>query len=420
MRILIQPRPQSESQAGGDYAQLMATLDPLRALGVQVDISTDPHAELSDYDLVHLFSAIEPLPALNYYFNARRQNKPVVAMPIYWNQVRYWEETVVHLDEIRDPRTAAVERLRRETFACEEGIVVRGVDALLPNSTPEAEQLIAQYGVPREKVRVIHNGVNPLFGEGNAARFVEQHGVHDFILCVGFVDARKNQLQLIRTLRDDPRPLVLIGNPLHREYYDACQREAKERTRAPVLFLPKQPPSVLADAYAAARAHALISWQDVAPLVTLEAAAAGCPQVITTECGMRDYFQDADGKAVQFVDPGDPAAIRRAVDTAWNSPRTLELAAQIRSRYTWENTARALAEVYATTLNTPRAPNEVYDLAELADRLEQRVKLLEGLLEEQARVARELEGWAHDLERRLMSHPNRLAQLKNFFRWSKG
>src|SRR4051794_15594580 len=91
MRVLIQPRPEAPTRQGGDWLQLQATLEPLRTLGVDADIDTHFEADLATYDLCLIWNCVEPLPALHFYLNARRQNKPVALMPFYWTMTRLFE-----------------------------------------------------------------------------------------------------------------------------------------------------------------------------------------------------------------------------------------------------------------------------------------------------------------------------------------
>lgn len=414
MNVLIQPRPQAEARRGGDYLELLATLEPLRELGVNAKVSTDPRADLSAFDVCYIFNTVEPVPALGYYFNARRQGKVVVTRPIYWTLTRWWDSLNPMQGGKSDPRADEIERVRRQVYLLRQQILLRGSDMVLPLSRPEADRLTCDLKVQPEKMRVVHLGITSGYGRGDAARFASRFGVSDFILSVGEVAPRKNLLALIRALRDDPRPLVFIGAPGQTDYVAACERAAAERTHGGVHFLGRQPPEVVADAYAAARVHVLVSIYDVAPIVTLEAALAGCPVVITTECGMSDYF----GDSAFYCDPDDFDAIRRAVDGAWHAPRATELGKRLSTEFTWARTARETRDAFEWALErgagTPDHSEELLALTELMD---QPIPLLWEMVEEQARSARELERWARDLNGQLNMQDTPAARLK---KWTRG
>ena len=59
----------------------------------------------------------------------------------------------------------------------------------------------------------------------------------------------------------------------------------------------------MASAYHAAAAHALPSWAEGAALANLEAAAAGCPIVVSDRSSEFEYF----GDLATYCDPADPA-----------------------------------------------------------------------------------------------------------------
>lgn len=398
MRILIQPRPKALTEGGGDYLELQYTLEQLRALGVQADVSADRHADVSAFDLVEIFNVVEPAPSLAFYLNARRQNKPVIVRPFYWSLRRLWNAQLNKDGARADPRAERVLDLEHQVYAQRLGILLRGADRVLPLSQLESEHLVGEYGVPRERLHPVPMGVHSLFANGNAERFYQQFGVRDFILCVAEIALRKNQINLLRALVDDARPLVFMGQSVQAEYDAECQRLAARREN--VLFIPKQPRATVADAYAAARVHALASLYDVAPLVTLEAASVGLPQVVTTECGMRDYLRDD----AQYCDPDDFAGIRRAIDRAWHTPRNPELAARIVREFTWERTARERRAVYERVIaDGPARVDHRAEVEELATVEDEPLRILWQWLEEQAQTTRELEAWAHQLQAQLQA-----------------
>jgi glycosyltransferase involved in cell wall biosynthesis len=383
MRVLIYVRPTANEDRGGDWLQLLAQLDALRACGIEPEISTDAHADLQLYDLVLIWNAIAAASALQYFLNAYRQRKRVVLVPFHWSPARAWNAQG-EWQPIPDTVTAQeLEELRRAIHLQRIGTVVRHSDTVLPLSDLEAEQLFEQFQCPRESMSRIHAGVATSYAGGDAARFREQFGLGDFVLCVGFIAPRKNQLTLIRALRDDPRPLVLLGDVETPAYDRVCREEAETRTRAPVHFLPRQEPAVVADALAAAQVHVLISLYDIGPLVTLEAARAGCPQVVTTECGMRDYF----GDGVTYADPEDLEGIRHAIETACAQPRSQALAERLTREFTWERAGEELASALQRTLAQPyQVPDLSQDLADLTDMLERQNNIAWRMLASRARA----------------------------------
>lgn len=408
MRVLIQPRPAAPVRQGGDWLHLQAVLEPLRALGVQAEISTDVHASLEGFDLCLIWSAVEPQLALPYLFNAWRQDKRVAFMPIYWTLTRLWKADAALRGMDANEAMREMEHLQRERYMALEKILVRGADVLTPNSESEAERLYQDFGVPRERMHVSHYGTTNNFADGKAERFREFVDAPEFVLSVGLIGPRKNQLNLIRALRDLERPLVLLGDVENEAYAQEC-RKAAAQNRARVYFVPRKPQEVVADAYAAARVHAIISLHDIGPLVALEAAVAGVPQVVTTECSMQNYL----GAPTVFVDPEDLGAIADAVKRVENEPRTQALSQQLLRTWTWTRAAKELRAGLEWVLAQPRAAYDPFpEMMRSEELLERQVECLWRALGTQTENARRVETWAHELNAQLQAQRSLGARVK--------
>jgi glycosyltransferase involved in cell wall biosynthesis len=167
------------------------------------------------------------------------------------------------------------------------------------------------------------------------------------VLCVGRIEPHKNQLGLMRALKDLPGITLTVVGPLHPHhsgYYEQCRQEAAIAKN--VTLLPSVPHEQLPGLYARHRTHALASWYETTGLVSLEAAAAGCTVVTTNRGHAEEYF----GGDAWYCDPAEPTSIRRAVETAMVSAPSVELLDRIRSRYTWHQTAQKTLAAYETVL----------------------------------------------------------------------
>lgn len=408
MRVLVQPRPQAPINKGGDWWQLMPLLEPLRELGVHTDISTDAHASLADYDACLIWNSVEPLAVMPYYFNARRQHARVGLMPIYWRLARLWElDASLRGMDVNEPMRE-MERLRRETYNAHERILLHGAEVLHPNSEMEAGHLQNDFGVAPEKIFVSHYGTLDEFAHGVAERFRAIVDEKDFVLCVGQIAPRKNQLTLIRALRDSNKPLVFLGDAENEAYMQLCRDEA-QKNRARVYFIPRQTREVVADAFAAARVHAIVSIYDVGPQVTLEAAVAGVPQVVTTECSMPSYL---DAPTV-FVDPDDVEGIARGVEQVWNEPRTHAMAERLLRDVTWKRAAQELKTGLEWMLAQPPLDYDPFaELFRAQELLQEQIDTLWRLLGEQSQNARQVEQWAHELQAQLRAQKTFGARVK--------
>lgn len=410
MHLLIHPRPIAPTQKGGDWLHLQAVVEPLRALGVHAEISTDARAPLADFDACLIWSAVEPPLALPYLFNAWRQNKHAAFMPIYWSPRRMWDADAAVRGMDQTPAMREFENLQREIYLLREAVLVCGADMLTPNSESEGKRLARDFGVPFERMRVCHYGTSAAFAQGNPARFREFVDAENFVLCVAQIGPRKNQLTLIRALRDFPHPLVLMGDVESEPYAQLC-REAAAQNRARVYFVPRQSQAIVADAFAAARVHIIVSLHEIGPLVALEAAIAGVPQVVTTECSMQDYL---DAPTI-FVDPEDREGMLRGVQELWNAPRPYTLGQQLLQKWTWANAAQELRDGLEGMLAQPRTTYDPYpNLLHADELLEQQIEILWRVLGEQSANARRVEQWAHELQAQLQAQRSLGGRVKTW------
>ena len=127
------------------------------------------------------------------------------------------------------------------------------------------------------------------------------------ILCVGWIDERKNTLMAIQALarlvhRNPEAKLVLVGDSRDSEYRDRLQAfVSKHRLEANVEFFGYADHTQLADQLSRASVLVLPSRQENSPAAVAEAMAAGVPVVAANRCGM-PYMID-EGKTGFLVDP---------------------------------------------------------------------------------------------------------------------
>jgi glycosyltransferase involved in cell wall biosynthesis len=215
-------------------------------------------------------------------------------------------------------------------------------DIVLPNSLSEATQLVRLFGVARERVHTVPNGVLSTVASASPGLFQEHFGADPFVLSVGRIEPRKNTLALIRAIRALGLPLVVIGeaHPAFAHFARDCRRAGGDE----VVWLGRvdHHDPLLASAYAAARVFALPSWFETPGLAALEAALAGLPVAITPYGSTWDYF----GDLVEYARPHDTPDIRRAVAKCWEEGADPRLSRRIATHYLWPKVAQLTAEAY--------------------------------------------------------------------------
>lgn len=360
--------------AGGDMHQIKKTAQHLEQLGVDVTVQYTASPDPRGYDLVHVWNLWFPhqtLPQLKG-IKVAAPDIPVVMTPIYWDMSeKDWaDKTIPRLfAQTTSPQElqAKLSQLAGDTLTMNgrrrsqraepnysgywtyQREILEMVDHLLPNSEREVVNLRQTLGVSLPYT-VIHNGAEPaVFDAATPDLFREKYGLSDFILTVGLVENRKNQLMMLHALKNCGIPLVVIGRNYDRTYLRLCQRHAPPDT----LFIEHLPHEELASAMKAARVFALPSWMECASFANVEAALAGCAMVVSDRTSEPEYF----GDRAYYCDPASVDSIRDAIMKAYryyetDAPKREQLREQFTRMFTWENAAARILGAYQQVLGS--------------------------------------------------------------------
>lgn len=337
LKVLFVSRSNLTTVPAGDMVQVLNTKRALEALGIQVDLVVRTEPKVQGHTLIHLFNTIpihEIMPVYNW---AKQTGLPLVLSPIYWDAAGWVAESAdAQGQEWRLNWWRETQELRKQ--------VIAGADLLLPNAQAEAEKIRADFGLSSLSYKVVPNAADKLYACGNPQAFRRRFKIRgDFVFCSARIDPRKNQLALIEALADTDFQLVFAGNGSDAGYFRRFQAKLGPKIHHLGLLQPRD----LANAYAAAKVHALVSWYDTPGLASLEAALAGC-QIVTTERGSaREYF----GSQAFYCQPNDLGSIRRAVVSAYQAPRSPGLRRLIAEKYTWEQVGRVTKQAYLELLS---------------------------------------------------------------------
>ncbi len=371
MKVLMLSRDDVHTVMGGDTFQMLQTKSELEKLGVEVQLGTINQApRYKDIDLIHVFNWEQLQPVIKTYGRILTDGLPLVLSTIFWFHTGQWfDEAAISRRVWRFANAALGSSLSRMLYEKWQLTKFKwgkqGQDLrrqlflpaqLLPNSFIEMEHLedvLGLNGRLRKRCTVVPNGVvkgffDPLPSPNQ--KFWEEYRLKDFVLEVARIQSAKNQLGLIEALFDTSFPIVFIGqpSPYEQEYVNRCYEQANRRGN--VYFIDPKTPQELAGIYTLAAVHALPSWRETPGLASLEAAAAGCRIVSTSNGSAREYF----GDEAWYCDPRDSRSIREAVMAALDSPSSGKLRDQVLERYTWEAAAKRTLDVYHEVLNSNR------------------------------------------------------------------
>jgi glycosyltransferase involved in cell wall biosynthesis len=380
MRVLMQTRSAVSvaSSPGGDVAQAHETARALNALGIEVRVSSELQPDLTDVDLVHIFNLVRPQDAMVQARHAWRHRRPVALSTVYCDMWEYDSsargglggaiarhagrnsieiaKAVGRAVRSRELHRGLVPLLWPGYRALQHELIER-CDVLLPNSVSELHRIERdlEVEIPQERYVAVPNAVDPEFydadaldGQSPPAHLAEHEGC---VLCVGRVEGRKNQLNVIRALAGSDHRLVLAGPPAanQRAYVEAVRAEVGRH--ANVQWLGAVSAEDKRWLYRLARVHVLASWMETTGLVSLEAAALACALVVSPNGDTREYF---DGVA-QFCRPEDPRSISDAVEVAFRAGPDASLRERVFADYTWDAAAQVTARGYEIALGAEAA-----------------------------------------------------------------
>jgi glycosyltransferase involved in cell wall biosynthesis len=187
--------------------------------------------------------------------------------------------------------------------------------------------LVDLYGLPPDGIVVTPNGVDPAFSPGDGGR-------RDYVLAVGAIQARKNQLAVLRAARAAGLPLVVAGPVKERAAAEELRRGGAQLAGYVEI-------GRLVELYRGAACLVQASRYEGFGLPVLEAMACGTPVVTVPDPALLEVAGDA---AVIVEEASLAEGIGRAVT---ESDRLSRAGIARAARFTWRAAAEATARVYA-------------------------------------------------------------------------
>lgn len=350
MKVLFNVYPSAFQTPGGGEVQLMKTREYLLKLGVDVQLFNQWKDALDECDIFHTFGSVKDSLLIQQV--AKHSGARTALSTICWYDLRSAYHTYT------DPKGRALSLARHfaKLFVPLTPSMRKSLmhvsDILFPNSQMEAEQLVRYFHVPKEKIFVVPNGVDDRFTQADPSAFVKEYGLENFILYVGRIEPRKNQLGFVRAMRGTSQTIVFLGGvlPDYEAYYARCKQEASPN----MYFLDAvgHDSPLLASAYAACNTFVLSSWFETPGLSAMEAALAGAKVVITEGGSTREYFKDM----VHYVRPNDARDIRKTTLAAFAAAKDQRLKSFVRDNYSWNRVAEKTLEGYRRLMEQQPAP----------------------------------------------------------------
>lgn len=373
MKILMQGRIDLINGGGGDKIQIENTAKELKKLGVEVAIKHGYLGDLSDYDLVHAFQLDWVSESYFYAKNAEKCKKPLVLSPIHHSikEVKKFDDEYV-FDFRRISKILFSDQFHRDTFknvyrsllspkkmkatfvSATMGLkkmhqeTLKISNAVLVQTKLEAEDLKNTYGIDFEWFKV-PNGVSDNFL--NLDNCKNELGFDNYIISVGRIEPRKNQLNIIKAverLREKTGQdikLVFIGKKSlvkHLEYSFLFNNILKKEYW--IKYIEAVPYQKMPSYYHFAKVCVSASWFESTGLTLLEALFCGTNAVASGDRA-GEYLENL----ASYCKPDDVDTILNAIEKEFYAPRPI-LPERMKKDYTWENAAKKTLNIYQKVL----------------------------------------------------------------------
>tara|TARA_R110000868_G_scaffold6363_10_gene36154 strand:+ start:5372 stop:6385 length:1014 start_codon:yes stop_codon:yes gene_type:complete len=324
---------------GGLQVQMIESMNALNGMGFDVSLFDWRTEKIEDYDLLHIFSALNS--------NHRMvEAAKAVGVPVVMS-------TVVHPPFPARYRLASemlgkiLGKLTNYSVTTTYHQIRAGVstsDQIIVNGDMELDMMVGQFGASADRVSIIPNAVGQRFFDATPDLFDTRFGIpHPFVVCSASVSPHKNQLAIAKALKGTDIGIVLVGNchKQYESYLEECRSVAGENLHYLGGFAFDDP--VLPSLYAAADALVLPSLSEVMPFAMLECLASGTPAIITRHQSV-DLAQTPN--LFEEIDPHDFTGLRDMTERFVANPATVQACRDFVASYTWENVALQIREVY--------------------------------------------------------------------------
>ena len=357
MKVLYYIRKNYLKHSGGDTIQLFKTKEYLERLGIEINISSSIDVNSNNYDIIHAFNVI-PINPL-YEFVLKHHTKKIVLSTIYWNRDEYYQK-VINKISLKRKLYFATSKIPIINNIINQGLVtkmgfntdesfkeklrycIESSKLILPNSEAEQVNMESELSIKFRSI-VIPNGVDINIQPVSVQEIKRKYSIpDDFVICVGRIEYRKNQAELLKVAKRIGIPVVLVGKVnWHEKKYFKQFKNYKfihiENLTQPELF----------GLYSTAKAHVMPSWFETPGLVSLEAAFMET-QIVTTDRGCTtEYFREH----AFYCSPDSTNSIEKAILESLNHPKDMTAMKKIiENNYTWEIAAQKTFSAYQAVL----------------------------------------------------------------------
>jgi glycosyltransferase involved in cell wall biosynthesis len=224
-------------------------------------------------------------------------------------------------------------------------LAIQGANTLIVLNSRDARALADIFAIPLNRIRVIPVAVSEVFFQTQPDLWRSQYGASPFVLCVGAIQRRKNQLLLVNACNELRLPIVLVGGTLPGEDAYATQvHRAMTRNEELGGRRLRCDDTLLASAYAACNIYVLLSSAETQPASVLQAMALRKPILLAESAYARAYPFDG----LPTTNQHDKEAVKHALLKLWKEQPPSRLPAE----FTEPKVCQLLQAIYSSALTT--------------------------------------------------------------------
>lgn len=271
MKILFDHQTPFPLAHGGLQIQIQRTKEALESLGVEVEYLRWWDGSQRG-DIIHFFGRANP----SHIDFAHNKGMKYVMSELFTGQGSRTKAQLKLQGAVENLLRMSVPPLLLSNFRWD---AYKKTDALIVGTAWEAEVAILLFDPPRGKLHVLANGVEDIF-------FVDPHHApkrEDALVCTATITQRKRVVELAQAAIAAGTPLRILGAPYgEKDPYYARFLEAVAGSSGLVRYEgPIAARDQLARVYQSARGFVLLSAMETRSLSAEEAAAAGCPLLLS-------------------------------------------------------------------------------------------------------------------------------------------
>jgi glycosyltransferase involved in cell wall biosynthesis len=317
-KILVSTYATAFINSGGGEFELVQFIDLLNDLGYEVDLYGRDNKKLDYYDYYIHYSIHGH--GIDYFNTLAEKNKKIFLWP------NIFKDDKINYDTLN--------------------FFISRSYKLLFKSQVEKDDFINLTHVDDEKCVVVPININPKFLiRSNTELHKTITSFSNYALCIARFEKNKNQLNILRALKDLNLQSIFVGYPSDIIYFNKCAKLFDVNTLV-LESIPSQS-ALLKSLYAGCAVYIETSL-DYAGRTALEAASFIKPIVLSKNKWSDEYFSDF----YYAANPKNIRSIKNAINSAINDDNLLKKSklsfAQIKSRFLLNSPESTFEEIIST------------------------------------------------------------------------